>query len=269
MRAMYLLILILVVSCGGDDFKKIEKLGDFRILAVLANTPEVSPGDVVSVQPFFTDVKAAGRIINGTTVACIDPGIAFGAKVNCDHDPSAVTGVYNIDTTTMAATLFTGPGNSISITVPATIFAGRSSREKFNGVGYIVIFSFIVDGKTISAFKRITATDRGSFNANPSGSSILLNGGSITSFPDKNDKLQVNSSAPQIFDYQTIDGNIESRTEKMQVAWYLTEGELDKPKSDVDEASEYQGKRATGPTLVIAIIRDERGGVDIVREFFP
>jgi len=270
MRVIYLFTLVLMVSCGGDDFKKIEKLGEFRVLAVLVNNPEVPPGATVNVQLFVSDIKAAGRTIVGTTIACIDPGIAFGAKVNCDHDPAAVAGTYTVNTTGMSGTLYTGlAADVLSATVPGTIFTGRSTREQFNGIGYIVIFKFTVDGESISVFKRIIATNRGSFNTNPTGSSILLNGGAIASFPDKNDELQATSSAPETFDYQTIEGNIESRTEKMQVAWYLTEGELDKPKSDVDEASKYLGNASTDPSLVIAIIRDERGGVHTVTEFFP
>lgn len=256
MRAIYLLVLVIFVSCGGDDFKKIEKLGDFRLLAIKADTPEVLPGTAVNVQLFISDVKAAGRSISGTYISCVDPGIAYGAKVGCDHDPTAVPIAYSVITTTG----FTTP---ISITVPNTIFIGRSTREQFNGIGYIVIFNFTVDGQDVSAFKRITATNRGSLNSNPSGSSILLNGAAIASFPNVDDQLRATSSTPENFNYQTSDGAIESRTEKMQVAWYVSEGELENSKSDVDEAVKFTGIAGPGPKLVIAVIRDERGGVDV------
>ena len=256
MRAIYLLVLVIFVSCGGDDFKKIEKLGDFRLLAIKADTPEVLPGTAVNVQLFISDVKAAGRSISGTYISCVDPGIAYGAKVGCDHDPTAVPIAYSVITTTG----FTTP---VSITVPNTIFFGRSTREQFNGIGYIVIFNFTVDGQDVSAFKRITATNRGSLNSNPSGSSILLNGAAIASFPNVDDQLRATSSNPENFNYQTSDGAIESRTEKMQVAWYVSEGELENSKSDVDEAVKFTGIAGPGPKLVIAVIRDERGGVDV------
>ena len=257
MRVIYLLVMVMLSSCGGDNFKKIEKLGDFRILAVQADTPEVIPGTTVNLQLFVSDIKAAGRTINGTYIACIDPGIAYGAKVGCDHDPtSAAPAAYSINT----ATGFTAP---LSVTVPNNIFYGRSAREQFNGVGYIVIFNFSVDGQDISTFKRITATSRGSLNSNPSGSNILLNGASMASYPIENDLLQASSSPPEIFNYQTIEGTIESRTEKMQVAWYVSEGELENSKSDVGEAVKFIGTAITSPKVVIAVIRDERGGVDV------
>lgn len=265
MRAIYLLVLVLVVSCGGDDFKKIENLGEFRILAAQVDQPEVTPGTTVAVKLFVSDVKAAGRTINGTAIACIDPGIAYGAKVGCDHDPSATTPVaYNIDTTLLAANLYTGFSNTINVTVPNTIFVGRSTRDQYNGVGYIVIFKFTVDGRDLLTFKRVTATNRGSLNLNPVGSDILLSGATINAYPRENEELKATSSMPQTFNYQTSEGLIESRTEKMQVAWYLSEGELNSSKSDVNEAVKYLGKGTTAPSLVVAIVRDERGGVDAV-----
>jgi len=259
-----------MVSCGGDDFKKIEKLGEFRILAVLADTPEVAaPGASANLRLFVSDVKAAGRVITGTTVACIDPGIALGAKVSCDHDPSALTSTYTVDTTSMASALYTGAMPNKNFTVPNNIFTGRSPRAQFNGIAYIVIFNFTVDGESISAFKRITVTNRGGLNNNPTGSAILLNGGAIAAFPKENDELKVTTSTSETFNYQTIDGNIESRTEKMKVAWYLNEGELAGPKTDVGEGSKYLGPNISKPSLLIAVVRDERGGVDIVIKSFP
>ena len=272
MKTFLLIMLFILTACGGDEFKKVERLESFRILAIATTTPEVVPGAAVNIQLFVSDVKGGGRVINGTTVACIDPGISLGAKVNCDHDPSRVTGTYTIDTTTadMTSNLFTGLAADVeNVTVPAGIWVGRSAREQSNGVGYIVIFTFNVDGKEHSAFKRIVATSRVAVNNNPTGSAILLNGAAIGTTPDKDDKLKVTTSAPETYDFINVDGSVDTRTEEQQVAWFITEGKFDKPKSDVDETIKYLDDAASDPSLVIAIVRDERGGVDIVREFFP
>lgn len=272
MKYFFLLILLLTVGCGSQEMKKVELLNEFRILAVVTTTPEVVPGAGVTLQLFVSDVKGGGRVINGTTISCIDPGISFGAQVNCDHDPFAVAGTYTIDTTTvdMTSNLFTGlAADTLNVTVPIGIFVGRSVRDQFNGVGYISIFNFNVDGKDVSVFKRVVATNRGALNTNPAGSAILLNGAPISATPNKNDKLRMTSSAPETYDYITIDGSTEVRTEGLQVAWYVTEGKFDKPKSDVNETVKYLDDAATTPSLVIGIVRDERGGVDLVREFFP
>jgi hypothetical protein len=272
MKIYSLVLLLLAISCGDDRVKKVEILEDFRILAAVTNKPEVSPGETANLQLFISDVKGGGRVITGTTVACIDPGISFGAKVNCDHDPSAQSDTYTIDTNALDVPngLYTGLAtDTLNVTVPLNIFTGRGSRDQFNGVGFIVIFNFTVDGRNISTFKRITATNRGTFNSNPAGSTILLNGSSIGSAPEDGDDLEATSSAPEFFDYQTIDGVTENREEKLAVAWYITQGELTKPKSNVGESTSYKGKKSTASSAVIAIIRDERGGVDIVSKIFP
>jgi hypothetical protein len=276
MNKLFLLIISLLLYACGDDFKKVEVLSEFRILSIVANSPEVDPGPVLDVKLrlFVSDVKGGGRLIKGTTVACIDPGIAFGAKVNCDHDPSAVPGTYDIDTTLDpnlgAAKLFTGLAtNELTVRIPETIFAGRSTTEQFNGVSYIVIFNFTVDGKAVSVFKRIVATNRGSLNTNPTGSAVFLNGVAIASAPAKDDKLKVTTSSPGTYDFINAEGDTETRTEVFQVAWFITQGQFDKPKSDVDETVKYLGDAATIPSLVISIVRDDRGGVEIVREVFP
>jgi hypothetical protein len=278
MNKLFLLIISLLFYSCGDDFKKVEVLSEFRILSVVASTnnPEVLPGAVVNLQLFVSDVKGGGRTINGTTVACIDPGIAFGAKVNCDHDPSAVPGTYDIDTANdldlRADNLFTGLASDVlNVTVPAGIFAGRSTTEQFNGVSYIVIFNFTVDGKAVSVFKRIVATNRGSLNTNPTGSAVFLNGVAIASAPApaKDDKLKVTTSSPETYKFINAEGDTETRTEVFQVAWFITQGTFDKPKSDVDETVKYLGDAATIPSLVISIVRDDRGGAEIVREIFP
>lgn len=270
----YISIFLLAAACGGDDFKKIEELGEFRILAVVntSATTEVAPGGNVTLQLFISDVKAGNRIINGTTVACIDPGIAFGAEVKCDHDPLAVTDTYSIDTTTvdMTANLFTGlTADTLSVTVPASIFLGRSARDQFNGVGYIVIFNFEVDGRIITAFKRVLATNRAALNTNPTGSAILLNGVAIGLDISKEDQLMVTSSSQETYDYISTEGPTETLSEEFQIAWFVSEGKFDKPKSGLAETVKYLGDTPAVPSLIVAVVRDGRGGVEVVRKLVP
>jgi hypothetical protein len=274
MKYSFFLMFILLASCGGDNFNKVEVLKGFRILSVVMTTPvtdsEVQEGNTVTLQLYVSDVDGAGRSHIGTTISCIDPGISFGAKVNCDHDPSAVPTPFTLNTNSgdLSANLFTGlAANTVSVTVPVGIFTGRSAREQFNGVSYIVIFNFTVDGKEVSAFKRIVATNRSplNLNQNPSGSFILLNGSAISTAPSKNDILEVTSNLPETYEYITIEGNTETRTEELAVAWFVTHGKFDKPKSDVNESVKYLGSAPTVPSIVLTVIRDSRGGVEIVR----
>lgn len=275
MKHYYFFMVFLVISCGNNDMKKVELLNEFRILSIVTSnatpTPEVTPGAAVTLQLYISDVKGGGRILSGTTISCIDPGISYGAKVNCDHDALAVQGTYTVDTNAgdLPTNLYTGLAiDTLDITVPAGIFNGKTSREQFNGVGYITIFNFIVDGKTVTAFKRIIATNRGTLNLNPAGSAIFVNGLGISSAPNKYDKLVMISNTPESFDYMTSSGDVETRNEEFQVAWFISNGEFDKPKSDLNESVKYLGDKSTTSTLIVGVVRDERGGVEIVRKLY-
>lgn len=270
MKALFLISFIFLVACSDNKMKRVETLKGFRILAVRANNPEVVvPGGSANLDLFVSDVDGGGRIINGSYVACIDPGISVGAEVNCNHDPSPATGASIINTTVpdLANNFYTGYTGSVSVSVPNTILAGRSTREQFNGIGYIVIFSFDVDGKTHTVFKRVVATNRGSLNTNPAGSTVYLNGVALTSgLPGKNDTLSVSGATPETYSYQNVDGSIETKTEAFEVAWYVSEGKVDKPKSDYGENIKYLSDTPVS-LLLVAIVRDDRGGVEVKRFF--
>ena len=274
MKPFLILSLLFLASCGDDKFNRVEELKGFRILGVVASAPEVAPGGSSNLQLIISDLGGGGRTINGTTKSCIDPGISLGASVSCDHDPSTVSGNYTIDTINDAdlgaANLFTGVASDVvNVTVPATIFVGRSTREQFNGVGYITIFEITVDGKTETAFKRVAATNRGSFNANPSITSILLNGANITSKPNKNDKLQVTTAVPESYNFINVDGAQEFKTEELQVAWYVSYGELNKPKAEAQEEVKYLSSPPGSTMVILTLLRDDRGGFFFQRAVLP
>lgn len=270
MKNFYLLFFILLLSCGDDRFKKIEKLDGFRVIGInastLGNESEVAPGGSADVTVYVSDVTGGGRLISGTYESCIDPGISVGAEVNCNHDSAAISGVYNVNTAVLNPTdgFYTGYAATLSITVPASIFLGRTAREQFNGVSYIVIFRFIVDGKTITAFKRIIATNRGNFNLNPLGAIVNLNGAPMASIPNKDDRLTISGLVPQTYSYQNVDESFETRTEDLEVGWYVSSGTFDRPKSDYGETVKFLDD-APASLLLLAIIRDERGGMEVVR----
>jgi hypothetical protein len=253
----YFLLILFCFSCGGDDFTKVERLENFRVLGIIANSPEVSEGATVTVNALISDLKGASAIIDGDFERCIDPGIARGASVSCDLDPTKVSGNYDIPTG--GFTNRTGIGPNLTFTIPS-VLTGRSSADRLNGVGYIVIFNFSVDGKVHRAFKRILVSERTIKNTNPQIDSILLNGSAIGAAPLDGDRLSLATvSGAESYDVITADGNLETRTEIFEVAWYTSLGKFDKPKASSDERVKFQGDQ---PDFILAVIRDERGGID-------
>lgn len=268
---IFLFSITLLSSCGDDTFKKIDLLNEFRVLAIVADDSELAPGASTNVYPLISDISGGNRTIQGEVITCIDPGISRGASVSCDHDSSATPVNYDIDTSILTqGAQNSGLAQAQNITVPASIFAGRSEREKFNGVSYLVLFTFDVDGKKVTAFRRINATNRAQRNANPATPTINLDGTPILNrVPAKGSTLSATGPTPESYQFITIEGITETRTESLEVAWYLSEGEINKPKSDANEAVEYKGDTPTKPLLLMAIIRDERGGVSFSIEELP
>lgn len=265
----YFILFLLCLSCGGDDFKKVEKLDSFRVLGVLADKPEVAPGDSVDVQVLISDVNGTESTIDGSYELCIDPGISRGALVSCSHDPLTNPISISIPIVNLSpdALFRTGLSQIFSITVPMNILDGRSARDSFNGVGYLVIFKFNVNNEEFIAFKRIIATSRGSLNTNPTGSSLLVNGSPVSQAPVDGDELSVTSSIPESYSVINIDGVQENRTEKYELAWYTSSGNLSSSKTSIDETVDYEGEEPS--SLTIALIRDERGGLDFVKVSYP
>lgn len=268
---MKLIILILFcLSCGDDNFKKVEKVESFRILGIKADFPEVSPGTSVNLLPIISDVNGESQVISGSYEACIDPGISRGATVSCDHDTSKVEDEYDIVIANLTpnADGRSGFSDPLSITIPNSILLGRSDREKFNGVGYIVIFRFIVNDVEYKSFKRIIATTRNTLNSNPVADDILINGSVHSKAPSNGDVLKLKiSNAPESYSVINVDGKLENRKESYQIAWYTDKGSFNLSKVLIDEPVEFEGSEANN--LTMAIVRDGRGGVDLIKIHYP
>ena len=269
----YLLPLFLLFSCGDDSFRKVEELDAFRILAIEADTPEVAAGDVSNLNLYLSDPKSTGRNVTFDVKACVDPGIGRGADVSCDFDPGAFTDSLTVDTGTLGSGAFnTGRTSTLAITVPADILQNRSSLERFNGVGYIVIFTADIDGKEVKSFRRILVTSRppGDRNNNPAISRLELNGSVLGAVkPKKNDDLSVIANAPENYSVILSDGSTENRAESYNVAWYLSSGTVNKPKAKVGVTVEYLDDPPADDLLVVAVVRDERGGVVVQEVVVP
>lgn len=272
MKTILFLSILLITACSDDKFRKVERLDGFRILGVFASASEVAAGGSSNLQLLISDTKGAGRTVSVTYEGCIDPGIGAGAPVTCAFDPNKISGSLSVNTGAGdlgAANLFTGLSSALAVTVPPTIFAGRSAREQANGVSYIVIFKATVDGLETTAFKRILASTRTIKNANPSISSLNLNGGAFAAKPIKDDAFSVSTDLPETYDVIQVDGASETILESYEVAWYVSSGEVDKPKAKATQSVKYKDDPPSDPLLIMAVLRDERGGLAYQRVLLP
>jgi len=263
-KITFLLSMFLILSCGNDKIKRLETLNSFRVLAIESLTPELTQGVGLSVtaRPYVSDVNGGGRTLSAVVDGCIDLGVSLGAEVTCEGNPSKVSVAYSLNTSALPA-LNSGWGNySSALSIPNTIFVGRSERDQYNGVPFLIIFSFTVDGVIHKSFRRILVTNRTSLNTNPTLTNLLLNGSTIGK-PQLNDYLSATATGSQNYNYVLVDGQIENRNETLSMAWYVSSGELNTAKTSASESVIYKSTPPSSSLLIIGILRDERGGVAV------
>ena len=264
-KILITLPLLLIFSCGDNNLNKVETLSSFRVLAIQTANPELTQtsGLTVTARPYISDINGGGRTVTAIVDGCVDPGISFGAEATCEGNLTKVTSSYSVDTSTLP-NLKSGWGNySSALAIPDTIFTGRTAREKFNGVPFLIIFSFTVDGVIYKTFRRVLITNRTALNSNPTLTTLHLNGGAIAK-PNNGDYLSASYSGAETYDYLRVDGVTESRTEKLVMAWYVSSGNLDIAKANAGESVKYKSDPPATQLLMIGVLRDERGGVTVL-----
>ena len=257
---------IFLLSCGEDGFKKYEKLEAFRVLGIVSSSPEVADtGEVVTLTPVVSDITNEGREISISISACLDPGVSRGAEVNCEGESFSQEVVYNSGNSvdlnaTLGATFFTGVMPTASVTLPTGVLFGKSAIEQYNGVDYLIIFDFKAnDESLLKSFKRIKVSTRPIKNSNPTLGVV----GSL-SLTSEEQSLEVqNSSSKETFDFYSLSGKPEQKSEVMYLTWFTSNGSILNSQVYVDEVSELSfDSSLPNEAVVVVILRDGRGGAD-------
>lgn len=267
---------LIITSCSSEELPKYELLTGLRVLAMIADQPEAAPGATVIITPHVSDItETAG--LTYQAVACIDPGVAYGADPSCDNNATSVNLASGSISTLTVAKAFTGPADQISVTIPleAVIFANRSAQQKHNGVAYLIDYRISNSrGEVVKAVKRILVSSRSVKNSNPTLIDIVSNGLSISSLPvgtTANLVPEIAGSPAEAFDLMLEDGTLRSEQEELLTTWFITDGELAAPRTLGVKSVEYNGPSAA-PTgrdaFIYAIMRDGRGGATVVRKCF-
>lgn len=261
-------ITFFIVGCANDNFREQSELGGLRVLAISADTPEINSAALVTLTPIISYVDGGGANLNYTWEACPDPGIDFGADIDC-YDASASlkeNGAGTFDTSTLSADYFTGNAATIGVNVPAAAFVLLGTLDsdiQFNGLNYLVIVTYTDpgNGNSIKAFKRIKLSTKagGDLNTNPTFTNITFNGSAIAAYPTSKGNFDISgASSAQSYDLQTNIG-VRSFSERMYVSWFSSTGEFLFNRTDVGENNQFTPSGTTG--VFVAIYRDGRGGV--------
>jgi hypothetical protein len=262
---VFILSLFLLWGCGSDDLPQVETLQGFRVLAIIADNPEVAPNTTVNLSLLLSDVNGGGRTISGTWRACPDPGISLGAEPACQGVSGATAATsFSVDfTDTDYGSSYTGVDGalSFSVTVPSNILDNASTIQQTNGKGYLVVFRFNVAGKEVRAFKSIFVSNRTTKNSNPSSPTMRLNGGALTSLPAVNDTLTINNlTDEETFQAFFSNGTLATLTESYELAWYVSKAKLSAGKVAEGDSVKFETAPQGGPFVAVVVVRDERGG---------
>lgn len=257
-----LLVLLAVVRCGDDNLKKYKLLGNLRILALVANQPEVAPGSTVTITPLVSDIGGLGRTLTGVAEACPDPGVSYGANPTC----SGVSGAQSITigggaNFTLTGPEYTGTANTFNVTVPTDLLSGKSTAQSLLGVTYLVTYRLSAAGESQEGFKRIVVSLNPTKNQKPTLTGVLISGSAATVLPGAVASLAPNISAASTETYLTYntDGSLNTVTETLTTSWFAGRGNIDRTRTESSGTNTYTP--STGPgDVIVMVTRDERGG---------
>lgn len=269
-----------LTSCMDSKLPKYVELNELRVLTLVVDKPEVSPGESVTITPIISDINETTSL-SFEAYGCVDPGVALGAEPSCANSPMKVglsAGTITSTTNSDMAQNFTGTATSFNATIPidAIIFNQRSDSDKYNGVGYLIEYKISnTNGQTVNAIKRILVSNKTSSekNLNPVVDQLQSNGVALgnNDFP-LNGKFTINmlfaTNSFQVYTLKKDDGSIENKSEEMTTTWFITDGALKYFRSTNQDSNEYQAPPTvptTRKSFLISISRDSRGGATYKR----
>jgi hypothetical protein len=268
-RIMLAGLALLLAACSSKNLPDYVKLGELRVLGLVADKPEVNTGTTVTLTPLLSDLNGKGRALTYSAEACNDPGLGYGAQPSCDGAPSRLALATDVPVTGLTAPNYTAAATStLAVTVPASAFTGRSALDQANGVAYLVLFHLrAADGASVDAFKRLIVSTRAAaeLNLNPQLTSVQANGGPFLSAPGASTTLQPVFGAVGAESYLVLqaDGSTRAQSETLTTTWFISDGTVDYFRTEGTGATTYTPPDTppTGRSTVFVVVsRDERGG---------
>lgn len=260
--------LLSLIGCVDED-NDFFQLGEFRVLAVQADTPEIDGTSqtpvTVTLTPIISDIDAGGRTIGIDIVACPDPGLELGNDPVCDPDLVTTQEIsyISINSSTLGTRL-TGAMPSFTVDIPPGLLTGQTDQVKFNGLDYLVTMSFTAGNEIIKTYKRIVISEKIPKNINPLIENVLINGETTGSIQNL-DELTIDVAtgfAPETYDYINLDSDQIEKTEVYVVSWFTFKGITDLRRTFLDEIAVFEKTPGETDPFVVALLRDDRGGID-------
>jgi hypothetical protein len=254
------LLMLALCSCSGSEFAKYSKLGSMRVLAMIVSAPETAAGSTVSVTPFVSYPDMSGtETLTHTAIACSDPGVSIGAEPKCATDIVTVLAESSV---TMSSATKTESLASFSVAIPATYLDMLSAEAQLLGRDYLVLYTLSSSkGSTVTVATRIVVSSSPEPNQNPSITDIEASGATFSTYPESEVLIKsvFPTSAAEIF---------STGTEELLTTWFTNYGTIANTRT-VGAAETKFSPDASRPdgaaTVLVAVVRDSRGGVAVLK----
>jgi hypothetical protein len=280
-----LLVAALALAACNNHFDPASYLAGLRVLGVVADAPELSPGGATKLRAIVVDTDE--RSIAYRWNACALPPVAgSGDSINLDClAPDAGAALLPIGQTPevsftmpMASTLQLGlPDFTFGVYYPILLTVGAGS-DAVTAV-YRLRYHLPIDPDPLNQnpkLDRISLVPKGGDAAAPDGGLIEIppsTDDAPTVHPNDKLTLRATFQAGSAESYTILD--LESRstrtvTEILSVSWFATAGSFSESVTGVDKPDTVLtlDKHLPKPgeaILVYAVARDERGGTDWTR----
>jgi len=271
------LALVAVAGCG-ERLAPQSEVTKLRVLAIRADHPEASPGDVVNVTALWADPEGDGRDVGFVWASCTigpgtDPRTCTQAGAEAAPIDFGVGPDHAYTDLTIPADALDGVDEAVVLVTLVVCAGGIPDLVASQEAGEVVC----PEGDPIIAYKRITVTAGDAPNQNPGVAETLFSGSpwSDRGLPQvpvcpSGDcagyalELTAAEDAAETYVGETPDGPAEMR-EELLVSFFSTGGEFDRVRA-VDDANAsflaaWRAPKEPGDVTVWFVLRDGRGGI--------
>ena len=275
---------LFLTSCGQDDLPVYSQLKGLRVLGLVASSPEaLAGGGPVTITPYVSDIDGGGRSLQYDAEACLNLEVDYGGDPTCEGS-STRTVIAQGAAVTIAGNLtssngYTGSVDALSVSIPtSSSLSSFSALQKYNGVPLLVTYKiYASSGEAVRSYRRIYVTTEPSkvLNSNPIFLDILSDGSTLgPSLPTSAVKLSAdfpNSGANGAEVYSEIesDGGLVNKTESLMVTWFVSAGSVAATRIVAGDFTRFSPPNeipSLGRVIVVGVLRDNRGGLAVVRK---
>ena len=278
-----LLPLLLLTGCviGGDKYKRPSELEPswlidrVRILAVVAEPPEIAPGESSAFSALVTDPN--GEIGGKVWFACA-PEDSSGA--GCNVDLEALSDNPTPEELLEAGVIGFEPGLPPVYVAPVDVLDSLPPEDRAEGLSITVQIAAFPAGAVDDTgtdffsdvevgYKRLIVSEATTPNQNPEatfqvdGIDIPV-GSPVELEPGQTFELGVAIPDSSIEQYQYLnsDGELETRTEEPYATWYCTGGDVTESVTlyPYTQSTWDSPDDGTAEVTCWAVVRDRRGG---------